>query len=82
MAAHSISGCPQRRNRGAILAIRHRGSSLGDVLQAGRAGISRDRLLRQQHEDDGAGGEPSPEDAGEKHVVITVVDLRIQAALS
>lgn len=58
----------QRRNRGAILAIRHRRRSLGEVLQAGRAGIGRNGLLRQQHEAEGAGGEPFAEVAGETHV--------------
>lgn len=61
----------QCRNRGAVLAVGHGGCSLGNVLQAGRAGVRRDGLLRQRHEDDGAGGELSPEDAGEKHVAIT-----------
>lgn len=73
----------QRRHRGAVLAIRHGGSSLGHVLQAGRAGIGRDGLLRQQHEAEGAGGEPFAEVAGETHVVMgTVVDLRTQVAAS
>lgn len=55
-------------NRGAVLAIRHGRSRLSPVLQAGRAGIGRDRLLCQQHEADGAGGEPFPEVEGETHV--------------
>lgn len=58
----------KRGDRGAVLAIRHRGCSLRDVLQAGRAGIGRDGLLRQQHEAEGAGGEPFPEVSGETHV--------------
>ena len=60
----------QRRNLGGILAIRHRSRRLCDVLQAGRAGIGCDRLLRQQHEAEGAGGEPFAEVEGETDVVM------------
>ena len=58
----------QRGNRGGILAIGHGCRSLSDVLQAGRAGIGHDRLLRQQHEAESEGGEPSPEIEGKTHV--------------
>lgn len=57
----------QRRNRGAVLAIRHRRRSLSHVLQACRAGIGCNGLLRQQHEAEGAGGKPFAEVKGETH---------------
>lgn len=62
----------QRGNRGAVLAIRHRGCSLRHVLQAGGAGIGRNALLCQQHEADGAYGEPFPEVDGEAHAVMVL----------
>jgi len=80
MAVNAISGCPAaslpasqcfRHSAETVVLSSQSGSggcSPSDVLQAGRASIGRDRLLRQQHEAEGAGGEPLPEVAGEMHV--------------